>query len=297
LFLLIGGIVIALIGLVVAGAIKNALPAILGVIIGVLMIIFSTVYTQEVGEALVVKNADGTIAREDTTPGFDMKAPWQDTVSFDIKGQQGLFKGNGQSTAPNEQVDGPEITVATSDKVASNVDVAVRYSLKPDAVSEIYTTYKSEAVLEQRLISQDIKSVVRDAAGSFTVDTLMSDRTAYAKKIEDLLKQKWEKEGVVVDSVALQAIRVPQSITDRINASQVAQQALIQSQADTKVKEEQARQKAIEAKGIADANRIVNESLTDKILQDKYIDALSKADSVTVVPNGSTPMIQVPAGK
>lgn len=297
MFLLIGGIVLALIGLVVAAAVKKTFPAILGVIIGVVMIFFSTVYTQEVGEAMVIKNADGTIAREDTTPGMEMKAPWQDTVSFDIKGQQALFKGNGQGTSDGETVDRPEITVSTSDKVPSNVDIAVRYSIAPDKVSEIYTIYKTEDALFQRLISQDISSVVKDSAQGFTVDTLIADRTAYSKAITDNLKTRWEKQGIIVDTVALQTVRPPQSILDRINASQVAQQGLVQAQADTKVKEEQARQRVIEAQGIADANRVTNESLTDKILQNKYIDALANAKGLVVTPNGSTPMVTVPNGQ
>jgi hypothetical protein len=63
------------------------------------------------------------------------------------------------------------------------------------------------------------------------------------------------------------------------------------------VKEEQARQRVIEAQGIADANRVKNESLTDKILQDKYIDALQNAKGLVVTPNGSTPMVTVPNGQ
>jgi len=297
LFLLIGGIVLALIGLVIAAAVKNAFPAILGVIVGVVMIFFSSIYTQDVGEALVVKNADGTIAREDTTPGLDLKAPWQDTISFDIKGQQANYKGNGTATQQGEEVDGPEITVNTSDKVPSNLDIAIRYSIQPDKVSDIYTAYKTEETLKQRLIAKDITSAVKDAAGSFTVDTLMADRTGYSKKITEILKAKWDKEGLIVDTVALQTVRPPQSILDRINASQAAQQQLIQTQADTKVKEEQAKQRVIEAKGVADANRVTNESLTDKILQNKYIDALANSKGLVVVPNGSTPMVTVPDGK
>ena len=261
------------------------------------MIVFASIYTQEVGEALVVKNADGTISREDTTPGLDFKAPWQDTISFDIKGQQALFKGNGQGTSEGEVVDRPEITVSTSDKVPSNVDIAIRYSIQPDKVSEIYTIYKTEDALFQRLISQDITAVVKDSAGKFTVDTLIADRTAYSKAISDNLKARWDSQGIIVDSVALQTVRPPQSILDRINASQAAQQQLVQTQADTKVKEEQAKQRVIEAKGIADANNTLNSSLTDNVLKDKYIEALKNSKSLVVVPNGSTPMVQVPQGQ
>jgi regulator of protease activity HflC (stomatin/prohibitin superfamily) len=179
--------------------------------------------------------------------------------------------------------------------VPSNLDIAVRYSFAPDELTDIYTIYKTEDALFQRLISQDISSVVKDSAQGFTVDTLISDRAAYSKAITDNLKARWEKQGIIVDTVALQTVRPPASILDRINASQVAQQALVQAQADTKVKEEQSRQRVIEAQGIADANRVTNESLTDKILQNKYIDALANAKGLVVTPNGSTPMVTVPS--
>lgn len=295
------GIIILVAGLGTAAFATDAGAKVIGGLVGVLlgggMLVFSSIYTQEVGEALVVKNADGTIAREDTTPGLDLKAPWQDTVSFDIKGQQALFKGNGTGTSEGEQVDRPEVTVTTNDKVPSNVDIAIRYSIQPDKVSEIYTTYKTEENLFQRLISQDITSVVKDSAGKFTVDTLLSDRAQYSKEIEDNLKSRWQGNGIIVESVALQTVRPPQSIIDRINASQVAQQALVQSQADTKVKEEQARQKVIEAQGIADSNRILNDSLTDKVLKDKYIDALKNAKYLIAGGGESEMMLQLPAAQ
>jgi regulator of protease activity HflC (stomatin/prohibitin superfamily) len=290
---IIGAIVV--VGAWVATLIAQRLAiGIVGTVVGLILMFLSSFYTQEVGEALVVKNADGTIAREDTTAGFDMKLPWQDTISFDIKGQQALFKGNGQGTSDGEQVDRPEVTVSTSDKVPSNVDVAVRYSIQPDKVSEIYTTYKTEENLFQRLISQDITSVVKDAAGKFTVDTLIADRTAYSKAIEDALKSRWNAEGIVVESVALQTVRPPQSILDRINASQAAQQQLVQTQADTKVVEEKAKQQVIEAKGKADANRIVNDSLTPGVLKKAEIDALANAKYLIAGNSGGT-ILQVPA--
>jgi regulator of protease activity HflC (stomatin/prohibitin superfamily) len=294
LFLLIGGIVIALIALVAAAATRQAIIAVLGVIVAVVMIIFSTVYTQEVGEALVVKNANGTIDSVDTTPGFGTKAPWQDTISFDIKNQQALYKLDGKATSPNEQVDGPTIAVTTSDKASSDVDIAVRYSIDGSKVGDIYTDYKTEQALFERLIAQDLKTVVRDSGAGFTVDTLLTERERYAKLVTEKLNERWAAKGIIVESVAPQAIRPPQSITDRITASQAAQQALVQAEADTKVKQEQAKQRVIEAQGVADANRVTNESLTDKILQNKYIDAMANAKNLSIVPQGSSFMQTLP---
>ena len=288
--------IIVVIGGIIAGLVASRVGiAIAGVVLGIILFFLSAIYTQEVGEALVVKNADGTIAREDTTPGMDLKAPWQDTISFDIKSQQALFKGNGQGTSEGETVDRPEITVSTSDKVASNLDIAVRYSVDENRVGQIYTDYKTESAFFQRLISQDISTVVKDTSGAYTIDRLLAERSKFSKDIEDNLKKRWSGKGIVVESVALQTIRPPLTITDRITKSQEAQQQLVQTQAATKVKEEEAKQKRIEAQGTADANRILNNSLTDKILQEKYIDALKNGKNLIVVPEGSTPMIQAPA--
>lgn len=291
---LIIGLLVVVGAWIAAVMLELKIVGIIGSAVAVALLFMSMVYTQDVGEALVLKNADGTIAREDTTAGLDLKAPWQDTISFDIKGKQALFKLDGQSTK-EETVDGPEITVTGTDKVPVEVDVAIRYSILPDRVSDIYTTYKSEEVMKERLILQDIKTVVKDSANAFTVDTLIADRAAYSKAIEDNLKDRWQKEGIVVDSVALQTVRPPASILDRINASQAAQQQLVQAQANTKVKEEEATQRLIEAKGIADANNTLNGSLTENVLRDKYIQALQNAKSLVVVPNGSTPMVGVPS--
>lgn len=288
------GLIVAVVAWIAAVIMEQKLIGIIGSVVAVGLIFASSVYTQDVGEALVLKNADGTIAREDTTAGMDMKAPWQDTISFDIKGQQALFKLDGASKE-DEKVDGPTITVTGTDKVPVDVDIAIRYSIQPDRVSEIYTIYKNETVLKERLILQDIKAVVKDSANPFTVDTLIADRAAFSKAIEDNLKARWEKQGIIVDSVALQTVRPPSSILDRINASQAAQQQLVQAQANTKVKEEESRQRLIEAKGIADANNTLNGSLTENVLRDKYIQALQNAKSLVVVPNGSTPMVGVPS--
>lgn len=290
------GIIVAVAAVIVTLFTRIKAIAIIGIILGLVLSFFSMFYTQDVGEALVVKNADGTIAREDTTAGMDLKAPWQDTISFDIKGQQALFKTDGTSK-DGEHVDGPTITVTGTDKVPVDVDVAITYSIDPSRVSEIYTVYKTEESLKEKLVNQVIKSVVKDAANGMSVDSLIADRATYSKKIDDALKARWNGQGLIVDAVNLQTVRPPQAILDRINASQASQQQLVQAQNDTKVKEEQAKQKSIEAKGVADANKILNDSLTDKVIQSQYIDALKNAKDLVVVPNGSSPMINVPASK
>lgn len=268
------------------------------VVFGLWAVSGSVFYTQDVGEAKVVRNIDGSIAGEDLTSGFGAKAPWQDVVDFDIRGQQANYKLDGKATQPGEKVDGPEITVVDSQKIASNVDIAVRYSIKADMVSEIYTVYKTQDVFFDRLIAKDVQSTVREAANNFTTDELLTNKVKYAKTIEDQLRAKWEKQGVSVDSVALGNIRPPQSVTDRINASQQAAQQVITEQANTKVIEEQAKQKQIAAEGEAKSNEILAKSLTPEVLKQRELDVLGKfgekGNGIVIQGGSGTPLIQVP---
>lgn len=290
-----------IIGLIIAGgagiaalATRKVFIAVLGVIVGLIFLFISMIYTQDVGEALVIKNADGTVSSVDMEAGMGFKAPWQDTISWDITGQQIVYKGNGQATQTNEVVDGPEITVAGSDKLSSNVDAAVRYSLDARKIEEIYTAYKTQENFENRVISKDSQTVIRDSANRFATEDLPVKRAEYSKAIEENLRARWEPIGIKVDSIALQNIRIPASVQDKFTKTQEANAQIIAEQSQTKIVQEQAKQKRIEAQGTADANRILNNSLSDKILQDKYIDALKNAKSLVVVPNGSTPMVGVP---
>ena len=54
----------------------------------------------------------------------------------------------------------------------------------------------------------------------------------------------------------------------------------------------EAETKKIKAQGEADANAVLNESLTDNVLKQHYIDALSNADQLVVVPDGADTLVQ-----
>lgn len=291
---LIAGILVAVAGVIAAGVLKSKVIAVVGALVGIVLIAFSCFYTQDVGEAVVIKNADGTIAKTDIEAGIGAKAPWQSKISFDIKGQQAQYKLDGKPTQENETVEGPTITVNTKDKLPVDVDIAIGYSVEPDAVEALYTEYKTEEVIFQRLISTTIKSVVKDAANPFTVDELIANREGYSKAIQERLEERLGSRGITIDLVSLHTLHPPQSTLDNITETQNVQQQLLKAEATTKVKEEEARQRVVEANGIAEANKALNDSLTDKVLQDKYIDTLKNAKSLVVVPDGSTPMVSVP---
>lgn len=81
--------------------------------------------------------------------------------------------------------------------------------------------------------------------------------------VQDVLAAKWRKIGLTVEQVSVQDVRYGEAET-----------------------------KKIKAQGEADANAVLNESLTDNVLKQHYIDALSNADQLVVVPDGADTLVQ-----
>ena len=130
---------------------------------------------------------------------------------------------------------------------------------------------------------------------------MLTNRGEFTNAVEDALKKKWEPLGLSIEQISIQEIRYPDSITEAYaNAQQaeVEKQKALNAQETAKV---EAETKVIESQGEADANRVLNESLTAEVLQQHYIDALKeigKSGNLVVVPEGSQPIVQtMPQGE
>lgn len=268
-------------------------------LIGAILLAFSSFFRQDVGQANVLRDWTGQIVGYETQAGLHWKAPWVDTVTFDVRNQRAVFvteqsfgEGDNIGGAP----DGPQITVQDAEGVTANLDIAIRYSLDPDSVIDIYSNYFNEENLRTRLIFNDIRSVVRSVPGRFTTIEMLTDRDAVQQAIFEALERRWDDDGIIVEDVALQEIRYGEQVTAAFAA---AQEAAIQVQTEENRLEAarvSAQQKIVQAEAEAQANAILNASLTGAILQQRYLDTLRElaaAGNLVVVPEGFNGLVNV----
>ena len=83
-------------------------------LIGIVLIAFSSFFRQDVGQANVLRDWTGNIVGYETQSGLHPKAPWVDVVTFDVRNQRAVFvteqvSGEGDNIGGNP--DGPQITV------------------------------------------------------------------------------------------------------------------------------------------------------------------------------------------
>lgn len=270
--------------------------AIPGVILALSLVLAGSqcIYTQDIGEAIVLRNFGGSLAGYTADAGIHFKAPWQDALDWDIRNRLINFYRDAEYTYDNGSYNGATVTINDSSGTKADCDVQVIYSINPDAVEQLYADYGTQEAYVSSYVSNDVRQTTRDCAGQFTTIQLLTDKEAFAKSIQDTLSERWAESGVVVESVSVQDIRYADSITDAYAAAQSAQ---VEQTAATNCQETariEAETKSIEAQGEADANAILTQSLTDEVLQQQYIEALKAAadnGGLIVVPEGSQPIV------
>lgn len=263
-----------------------------------LFLVLGSFYTQDVGTAVVERDITGNVVGKSTTSGLHWKAPWVVPVEWNIRNQNVsmLTPQNDAENGAGYEADGPQITVQDKDGVSSNVDISLRYSIKPDAVEAIYRSYKDEETFKQAMVYQEIRAVVREVPNEFTTLELLTQRGEVEAAIQKALEKRWKGTGVMVDSVSLQEIRPPEVVQKSYADAQQALINVTKEQSKLEAAEVSAQQKVVQAQADADANRLLQESLTDSILKQRYLDTLKElaaSGNVVVVPEGFNGLVNV----
>ena len=146
------------------------------------------------------------------------------------------------------------------------------------------------AILAVTLVSIGMATAVgRWTSTAF--DAMLADNSA-CYTVQDALAAKWRKIGLTVEQVSVQDVRYGEAITKKYTEAQAAEIDKQKALNEQQVAKTEAETKKIKAQGEADANAVLNESLTDNVLKQHYIDALSNADQLVVVPDGADTLVQ-----
>lgn len=260
------------------------LTAIIAGIVAAVLFFFSMSYTNDEGQAKVLRSWTGQVEGQITSPGFGLKSPWQEALTYDIRNQQVVFASTKGEV--NDGANGPQVTIQDREGVSANIDITVRYSIKPDAVTNIYKKYGSQENFISRFIENDIRAGVRTVPAEYGTIELLNGRAKVEQKITDYLEERWSKHGVQVESVSLQEIRYPKDVQQRFAEAQNAR---------TEVEKANAELEANKIK--AESNRILAESLTNMNLEQlKYetLREIGQKGNLIVVPENFGGILNLP---
>lgn len=268
---------------------------IVATILTIILLLVSIVYSQDVGEVKVLRNMGGSIAGTSSEAGFHLKAPWQDAITYDIRNNVLSFMGDEEADQfEGGSANGSAVTISDQSGTVATIDIQCNYSLEPSAAEQLYADYGTQENFVKSICAVDIRSVPREVSGRFDTISILTARGDFTSAVQDALTEKWKRYGLNVEQVSIQNVVYPQSIKDKYSeatAAEIAKQTSLNQQDVAKV---EADTKIIQANAEAQANKILQESLNDKVIQSKYIDALKEIGekgNLVVVPEGSQPLV------
>ncbi len=256
---------------------KGIIPIVFLVILG--LILFSKSFvTVDRGEAGVLwKRFDGGVVTN-TPPlgeGFHVVAPWNKVDIYNVRQQNMFIK---------------DMEVLSSNGLEIKLDVSILYQPKIDQLGFLHKT-KGENYLDVVIIPE-VRSAGRSIVGRYTPEQLYSSkRDVIQKEIFDEVSRKAGGQFVQINDVLVRDVTLPPTIKDAIERKLRQEQESLEYEFRLITADKEAQKQIIEAQGKADANRILSASLTDKILQDKGIEAtleLAKSPNSKVIVIGSS---------
>ena len=294
--LIIVGMIVLIIGIIIGrnpGSAQrySGVVRIAGVIIMIIGVLISSIVQIDAGQ-VGVKKLFGKVQNDVLQSGLHMINPLVEVTRLDIKTQNYTMSGVHDEGA---KATDDAIRVLTADGLEVTIDLTVLFRLSesdaPRLVKETGVNYVDKIVRPLTRTKIRDNSVYYDAISLYS-----SKRDEFQNRIFKSIEDDFKKRGLFLEQLLVRNITLPQSvkatIEGKINAEQEAQkmQFILQKE------KQEAERKRVEAQGIADYQRIINQGLTDQQLQYEQIKALKEIATSTnakiiVMGKGNTPVI------
>jgi regulator of protease activity HflC (stomatin/prohibitin superfamily) len=154
----------------------------------------------------------------------------------------------------------------------------------------VYERLGSTEAIVRKLIRPTVREEVRTAASNYDINAIYAEnRSDFRNSVETDIKDDFEEFGFEVEKVQVRNIRLPDQVEEAIESKEAVQQEIGQKQNEIEREQLEKERKIIEAEGEAEQNEILDRSLTDKVLVDRYIKALRSGDvRVAYIPIGES---------
>ena len=237
----------------------------------------------------------GKVEAQTLDEGIHFKAPWKRVIKMDNR----ILKAS------------LELSCFSAEIQETSILYTVNYQINSQNASQIYKTVGKKYY--ETVVTPAVSRVVKVVVARYTAENLVNNRNELAVAIENELSEKLMRFNVVLVSTSIENMDFTDAYTNAVEAKQVAQQnklkaeteaeqKVIEAKANADVAREKAQGEAdaikIKAEAEAEANRKIADSLTDKVLANKYYETwngelpiVSGDGGAIVIPSDMIPTV------
>lgn len=244
--------------------------------IGILVVLLFSTIVQigpgEVGVQILFGNIQEGVLRS----GLNFVNPLLDIEKLDIKTQSYTMSGsNDQDVSGDRSNVSDPIHTLSSDGLTLLLDVTVWFRISADDAPNLLRTIGSD--YESKIVRPAIRTAIRDVAVNFVAtDIYSSKRDDYVNDVGKKLERSFEGRGIILEKVLLRNVELPQKVREAIDEKIAAEQRAQQMVYVLQKERQEAERKTVEAEGVAEAQKIINSTISNSYLQWKYIETLKE---------------------
>lgn len=239
------------------------------------------------GHVGVVYNMNGGVDGEVLTQGWHLVAPTKKVTTYSIGIEQSYLTSEEKGDSPNDE----SFSIPTSDGKTVRVNLEFSYRFDEDRVASTFTEFKGKSgdKIKDTFIKPKIIAWTQEVSANYPVTDIFGDkRTQINAELDTYLREKFDKYGIIIDTVNFTDISVDDETAAAIQKKVTAQQELELAQIEAETakiqanKEKEVAQIAaekavieaeakaevvrIEAEAEAEANREIAASLTSQLI-------------------------------
>lgn len=269
--LIILGIIILIVGFTAKSgkspiANYKGLLTIVGIIVIVIGIATSAIRQIEAG-SVGVQKLFGKVQEKILYPGLNFVNPLVDVTIFNTLTQNYTMTS---SYDEGQRAGDDAVPVLSKDGLQLEIDLTILYKVIPSEAPKILDNIGID--YESKIIRPQVRSRIRESAVKYDAVGLYSERREeYEKLITIAIDSDFVKRGFILQDLLVRKIKLPASVKQSIERKLTAEQEAQRMEFVLDKEEREAERKRVEARGVADAQKILNTGLTNRVLQYELI--------------------------
>jgi regulator of protease activity HflC (stomatin/prohibitin superfamily) len=216
-----------------------------------------------------VKTLFGKVQPDILTEGLNFINPLIDVVNFDTRTQNYTMSAVHDE---GDKVGDDAIRVLSADGLEVTFDLTVLYRLDAGKTPEILQTIGRD--VSEKIVRPITRTKIRDYASAYDAVSLYSSkREEFQAKVFEGITKEFQQRGLILENILVRNVTLPPSVKQAIEAKINAEQESQKMRYILEKEKQEADRKRVEAQGIADYQKILTSSLSDKLLQFEQIKA------------------------
>jgi prohibitin 1 len=167
-----------------------------------------------------------------------------------------------------------EISAEASSKDLQDVftDVALNWHIIPEETHLIFQEIGDETDVVSKIINPAIEEVLKAVMAKYTAEEIVTKREEVKAGVDHTLTARLHEYHILVDDISLVHVNFSNKFSDAVEAKQIAEQDAKRAEFMALKATKEAEAKVNLAKGEAEVNKLLRESLTNELLARQFLE-------------------------